>query len=235
MHCSPQNEFNQLRDQLARDYPDRASLQFAYDEPLSHLIYAGCDMFIVPSMFEPCGLTQMISMRYGTVPVVRKTGGLNDTVFDVDHDEDRAASMGRRPCIVLRCGVVFQPTCAVSSANRSSTCSALGMLAGQQPQLHPTALLAPGQIHTHHAAQLAPGCLTLLSFVSYPAGMETNGFSFDGTDSGGMDYALNRGLSAWYNDRAWWHELQAKCMNADWSWTGPGLDYIELYYKAIKS
>ena len=60
-----QAEFNALKEQLQRQYPDRACLWFAYDEPLSHLIYAGSDMFLVPSMFEPCGLTQMIAMRYG--------------------------------------------------------------------------------------------------------------------------------------------------------------------------
>ena len=59
-----QAEFNALAGQLAAQYPDRARLWFAYDEPLSHLFYAGSDLFLVPSMFEPCGLTQMIAMRY---------------------------------------------------------------------------------------------------------------------------------------------------------------------------
>ena len=59
-----QAEFNALAGDLGKQYPDRARLWFAYDEPLSHLIYAGCDMFLVPSVFEPCGLTQMIAMRY---------------------------------------------------------------------------------------------------------------------------------------------------------------------------
>ena len=59
-----QAEFNALAGDLGRQYPDRARLWFAYDEPLSHLIYAGCDMFLVPSVFEPCGLTQMIAMRW---------------------------------------------------------------------------------------------------------------------------------------------------------------------------
>jgi starch synthase len=58
-----QGEFNALQNDLKRQYPDRACLWFAYDEPLSHLIYAGADMLLVPSMFEPCGLTQMIAMR----------------------------------------------------------------------------------------------------------------------------------------------------------------------------
>jgi starch synthase len=59
----PQGEFNALRDQLVKTYPERAALWFAYDEPLSHLIFAASDMFLVPSMFEPCGLTQMVAMR----------------------------------------------------------------------------------------------------------------------------------------------------------------------------
>ncbi len=54
------------------------------DESLAHLIYAGADMLVIPSRFEPCGLTQMIALRYGTVPIARRTGGLADTVFDID-------------------------------------------------------------------------------------------------------------------------------------------------------
>lgn len=54
------------------------------DESLAHLIFAAADLFIIPSLFEPCGLTQLIALRYGTVPIVRLTGGLADTVFDID-------------------------------------------------------------------------------------------------------------------------------------------------------
>ncbi|KAH9797666.1 hypothetical protein KPL71_005940 [Citrus sinensis] len=65
---------------------DHIRLILKYDESISHSIYAASDIFIIPSIFEPCGLTQMIAMRYGTIPVARKTGGLNDSVFDVDDD-----------------------------------------------------------------------------------------------------------------------------------------------------
>ena len=77
--------FQQLKRQL-NDNPD-CHLELRYDEELSHLIYAGSDMLIVPSLFEPCGLTQMISLKYGTVPVVRAAGGLMNTVFDRDHSD----------------------------------------------------------------------------------------------------------------------------------------------------
>ncbi len=61
---------------------DNVAAEIKFDEGLAHRIYAGCDMFLMPSRYEPCGLGQMIALRYGTIPIVRKTGGLADTVFE---------------------------------------------------------------------------------------------------------------------------------------------------------
>jgi len=61
-------------------YPHRAVFYCGYNEELSHRMYAGCDMLLMPSLFEPCGISQLIAMRYGTIPLVRETGGLKDTV-----------------------------------------------------------------------------------------------------------------------------------------------------------
>lgn len=63
-------------------YPDQISIKIGYDEDLAHLIEAGADMFLMPSLFEPCGLNQLFSQRYGTLPIVRHTGGLADSVVD---------------------------------------------------------------------------------------------------------------------------------------------------------
>ncbi|CAL8465412.1 g4948 [Coccomyxa elongata] len=161
-----QAQFNALAATLGGE---NAHFAFSYDESLSHLIYAGCDIICVPSMFEPCGLTQLIAMRYGSVPVVRSTGGLRDTVFDVDVDKARAAW----------------------ELEGSSDWERDGLDV-------------------------------------------TNGFTFEGTDGPALDYALNRALDAYYNDRAWWHSLAARIMRQDWSWNRPALDYIELYYQAMK-
>jgi len=78
-------DFALLQMQFSDHSDCRIVLKF--DEELSHLIYAGSDLFMVPSMYEPCGLTQMIALKYGTVPVVRSVGGLVNTVFDRDYSE----------------------------------------------------------------------------------------------------------------------------------------------------
>ncbi|PIE31841.1 glycogen synthase GlgA [candidate division KSB3 bacterium] len=88
---SPDPAINQMFWEIKHhlnDSPD-CHLELSFDEELAHLIYAGADMMIVPSNFEPCGLTQLISMKYGTVPVVRSVGGLADTVFDKDFAHDK--------------------------------------------------------------------------------------------------------------------------------------------------
>lgn len=65
---------------FAEKYPDKIKAEIGYSEKTAHRIYASCDAFLMPSLFEPCGLSQLISLRYGTVPIVRETGGLKDTV-----------------------------------------------------------------------------------------------------------------------------------------------------------
>jgi ADP-glucose type glycogen/starch synthase len=67
-------------------YPGQVSINLAFNEALSHRIYAAADLLLVPSRYEPCGLTQMIALTYGVLPVVRRTGGLADTVVDLDED-----------------------------------------------------------------------------------------------------------------------------------------------------
>ena len=154
-----QREFEDMAHQLKQNHYNTAALHLFYDETMSHFIYAGADMILVPSMFEPCGLSQLIAMRYGTVPVVRRTGGLADTVFDVEHDHAKAAWEGMTP----------------------------------------------------------------------------NGFSFDGTDEGSIDYALDRGIDMFYNDIDAFRKLQANCMSQDWSWNRPAIEYIELFHAARKA
>ena len=81
----------QAARQLERDLPERVRAVMRYDQDLSHRMYAGGDLLLMPSRYEPCGLAQMIAMRYGCLPVAHATGGLRDTIFDLD---DPARSTG---------------------------------------------------------------------------------------------------------------------------------------------
>ncbi len=80
--------------QAAQAYPGRIAARIELNEPLAHRVYAGSDMFLMPSQFEPCGLSQLIALRYGAIPIVRETGGLQDTVhpFNVYTDEGNGFS-----------------------------------------------------------------------------------------------------------------------------------------------
>lgn len=79
--------YEELFKAMAASYPGRVGVRIAYDNILAHKIEAGADMFLMPSRYEPCGLNQIYSLKYGTVPIVRATGGLDDTIekFDLEH------------------------------------------------------------------------------------------------------------------------------------------------------
>jgi starch synthase len=77
--------FREIKEEM--DGSPDCHLELAYDEDLAHQMYAGSDMIVIPSVYEPCGLTQMIAMRYGCVPIVRRVGGLADTVFDANYSD----------------------------------------------------------------------------------------------------------------------------------------------------
>ena len=131
------------------EHPD-VHIEIGFNEELSHLIYAGADMVLVPSRFEPCGLTQLIALRYGTVPVVREVGGLADTVVDKD--------------------------------------------------------FSPRPLH------------------------ERTGYVFRDYDGAGLESALGRAISCYYEFPEHFRELMRNAMGADFSWKNPGQDYLNIYH-----
>jgi starch synthase len=84
---SGDRRYEELFQALAAAHPGRVGARIAYDNDVAHKIEAGADMFLMPSRYEPCGLNQIYSLKYGTVPIVRATGGLDDTIetFDLEH------------------------------------------------------------------------------------------------------------------------------------------------------
>ncbi len=82
--CDGDKRYRRMLMTLKKDFPKKISVNFKFDENLAHQIYAASDFFMMPSQFEPCGLGQMIAMRYGAIPVVSSVGGLKDTVSEID-------------------------------------------------------------------------------------------------------------------------------------------------------
>lgn len=95
-----ENAFNHFK----HAYPEKFAFYRGYNEPLAHQIYAASDLFLMPSMFEPCGISQLISMHYGTLPLVRETGGLVDTVtpYHIDTKEGTGFTFGGRDAYNMR-------------------------------------------------------------------------------------------------------------------------------------
>lgn len=89
---SGETHYQEQLQALARDWPEQLSLTLGYNEALAHRITAGVELFLMPSRFEPCGLNQLYSLRYGTLPVVHGVGGLNDTVFDLAEAPPKTAN-----------------------------------------------------------------------------------------------------------------------------------------------
>jgi starch synthase len=90
---SGEAKYERFFEKLQLEHPGRVSFTRGYNDELSHLIEAACDMFVMPSLYEPCGLNQMYSLRYGTVPIVRKTGGLADSVSPYDPSTGRGTGI----------------------------------------------------------------------------------------------------------------------------------------------
>ncbi len=82
-----QQKYHDLFRQIAARYPGKIGVRLSFDNELAHKMEAGCDMSLMPSKFEPCGLSQLYSFRYGTIPIVRKTGGLADTVIPFEYEK----------------------------------------------------------------------------------------------------------------------------------------------------
>jgi starch synthase len=87
-----EERYHKKLENLQTLFPNKIKIKIAFDNRLAHLIEAGSDMFLMPSRYEPCGLNQIYSLRYGTIPIVRKTGGLDDTI--IDYTEDKLTSTG---------------------------------------------------------------------------------------------------------------------------------------------
>lgn len=102
---SGEPELERALTRMATNRPGQVAVKIGFDEVLAHRIEAGADIFLMPSRFEPCGLNQMFSLRYGTLPIVRGTGGLADTVVDCDQPEASAAKVN---------GFVFQDATAAT-------------------------------------------------------------------------------------------------------------------------
>ncbi len=206
------------------------------------------------------------------MPVVRHTGGLKDTVFDVDYDKERAAwelygstdwmrdgvdatngfafevrvcdniqlgVQGRRlergRGLKATCGWTFKVcSCVLDSMGQGGIRDIFLSVEGVGGwRLRHLRFLSSSVMHAFAADTNLRPTLQRCRTTYMPTEPLLN-VAVQGTDAMALDYALNRAIDAYYNDRAWFHGLQRRVMEQDWTWNRPALDYIELYFSAIK-
>ena len=129
-----QPKYHKLLQTLAERFPQKVALRLEFSNPLAHRIEAGADIFLMPSRFEPCGLNQIYSLKYGTVPLVRATGGLADTITGYDPQSPNPAANGfvfqeysplaLSECLRQACDTYQQPD-AVAAIGRHGHASGL--------------------------------------------------------------------------------------------------------------
>ena len=130
-------KYHRLFERLAERFPQKVAVRLEFSNPLAHRIEAGADMFLMPSRFEPCGLNQIYSLKYGTVPVVRATGGLADTITDANDGHagrghgQRLQLPGVQPAGVGRNAApgldAYRPAGDVGAAGRRPACARTGL------------------------------------------------------------------------------------------------------------
>ena len=130
-----QPKYHKLLETLAERFPQKVALRLEFSNPLAHRIEAGADIFLMPSRFEPCGLNQLYSLQYGTVPLVRATGGLADTITGYDPQSPNPAANGfvfqeysplaLSECLRQACDA-YQPARRVAATDRRRACGRIG-------------------------------------------------------------------------------------------------------------
>ena len=93
-----EGRFQELCKKWVDRWPEQVGLIIGFDQELAHQIEAGSDIFLMPSFYEPCGLNQLYSLRYGSIPIVHATGGLRDTVIDISKDPKKGTGFLFTPC-----------------------------------------------------------------------------------------------------------------------------------------
>jgi starch synthase len=216
--------YQSLWTTLAARHPDRIGVRIGFDESLAHLVEAGADIFLMPSRFEPCGLNQMYSMRYGTVPVVHAVGGLADTVRDDASVTPKPLEGGLAPPKPREGGL------APPKPREGGLVSPKPREGGLAPPKPREGGLAPPKPREGGLAPPKPREGGLAPPKPREGG---TGFVFREYTPEALFAALRRAITL-FGDARKWRALQLAGMRQDFSWHRSAQEYVKMYKRAIQ-